>query len=150
MLLSFHLFVVCLCFYWHPLKNNNHKASCQSYSLVALWSWRWRSSSIWKLSQTLRSLLSTLLCPHAVPCHLTHVYTHQPERDTKCDFFHTHIELIPTCVCFFFHIQLVLTIPIDGRESREGDDKIKKERENWASAHAKVGAASQWHVFWQS
>lgn len=73
--LSYHLLLVCCCFYWHSLKNNNHKASCQSCTLVALWSWRGRSSSIWKLSQTLRSLLRGWHVPMLFPV-TSHTYTH--------------------------------------------------------------------------
>lgn len=43
-------------------------------------------------------------------------------------FPHTHTELIPTCVCFFFHIRLVLTKPKDACESEERETWQNKKR----------------------
>ncbi len=78
-----------LVFLLTPLKNNNHKASCQSCSLVALWSWRGRSSSIWKLSQTLWSLLWGWHVPIVFPV-TSHTYTHTNQNVTQSATSSTH------------------------------------------------------------
>lgn len=64
-------------------------------------------------------------------CSLSpHTRTHTPTRtcDTECDFFHTHTELIPTCVCFFFHIRLVLTKTHGWRRKQKGRWQNKKRK----------------------